>query len=89
MRSFDAELHCIVEDLTLGVSHAIRAYTQVAFITGRSEDSREVTVNNLKQEGFGDKCMQDGRGNVIRTENPCYVALHMRDLKSTLLPLST
>lgn len=49
-------------------------------ITGRSETSRKYTKDNLKDQGFGDVCAQDGAGNVHRTQQPCYVALHLRDL---------
>lgn len=57
-----------------------------AFITGRNEDSRDVTERNLKHVGLGEKCPQDDNGNAIRTDGtPCYVALHLRDLKSTPL----
>lgn len=56
-----------------------------AFITGRNEGSRGVTESNLKKVGLGEKCAENEKGNIIRTEDkPCYVALHLRDLKSTL-----
>lgn len=68
----------------------LRAYSygmSTAFITGRNEGSRDVTERNLRQVGFGEKCAEDGQGNVVRTEDkPCYVALHLRDLKSMLDP---
>lgn len=59
---------------------------QVAFITGRTEDGREITERNLKSEGFGEKCPTDDSGKVERTKDePCYVALHLRNLKGALL----
>jgi predicted secreted acid phosphatase len=50
-------------------------------ITGRSETSRKYTADNLKDQGFGEKCAQDGSGKVLRTEGPCYVALHLRGME--------
>lgn len=55
-------------------------YVQVAMITGRSENSRKYTEENLKDQGFGEACAQDGTGKVHRTEEPCYVALHLRNM---------
>lgn len=56
-----------------------------AFITGRNEGSRDHTESNLKAVGLGEKCAQDGQGSIIRSKDtPCYVALHLRDLKSVL-----
>jgi HAD superfamily, subfamily IIIB (Acid phosphatase) len=54
---------------------------QVALITGRSENSRKYTEDNLKAEGFGEECLQDGQGKVHRTEEVCYVALHLRNME--------
>jgi hypothetical protein len=54
---------------------------QVALITGRSENSRKYTEDNLKAEGFGQVCLQDGQGKVTRTEEACYVALHLRNME--------
>eukprot|EP00892_Ulva_mutabilis_P012812 jgi/Ulvmu1/9903/UM057_0060.1 len=61
-----------------------------AFITGRSEDSRDYTEKNLKAVGLGVKCVQDGQGNVIRSKGtPCYVGLHLRDLKNDMHKLAS
>lgn len=49
-------------------------------ITGRSEHSRKLTEDNLKDQGFGQVCAQDGKGKVHRTKDPCYVALHLRNM---------
>jgi hypothetical protein len=54
----------------------------VAFITGRNEGGRDFTAQNLQQQGFGSQCKKDAQGKVIRSsDEPCYVALHMRNLK--------
>lgn len=57
---------------------------QLAFITGRTEDSREHTIANLEAEGFGDQCPNGEDGKLIRTDKPCYVDLHMRNLQRAL-----
>lgn len=53
---------------------------QVALITGRTEKDRQITEDNLKDQGFGEVCTQDGQGQVHRTVGPCYVALHLRNM---------
>lgn len=56
----------------------------VTFITGRTEDGREYTENNLKAEGYGVKCAVDKAGKAIRSDQPCWIRLDMRDLNADL-----
>lgn len=85
----DQELHSPALDAIKEVY--LQAYNygmSTAFITGRNEGSRDHTEKNLKRVGFGEKCPVDKEGTIIRTQDkPCYIGLHLRDLKSALLNL--
>lgn len=81
----DLQLSPALEAIKQVYLEAYKYGMSTAFITGRNEGSRDHTEANLKSVGLGEKCAQDGHGNVIRSQDkPCYVALHLRDLKSML-----
>lgn len=64
-----------------------RRSVQVAFITGRTEGSRDFTERNLKAEGFGEQCPEGKDGKALfAKDTPCYVHLHLRSLKGARLP---
>mmetsp|Transcript_11234 Transcript_11234/g.30642 ORF Transcript_11234/g.30642 Transcript_11234/m.30642 type:complete len:147 (+) Transcript_11234:1575-2015(+) len=71
----------------LEASHRLFQYLygsgySIAFITGRSEPSRNGTVANLEKAGYGKQCPPADAGSppwITRTKEPCYVVLHLRE----------
>ncbi|KAG1671130.1 hypothetical protein FOA52_005382 [Chlamydomonas sp. UWO 241] len=65
--------------------HLYNSGYSVAFITGRSEDFRAGTEDNLAAAGYGRQCdmlpeddVREGEPNHVRTVDPCYVQLLLR-----------